>query len=194
MRELAIRKCTPREGAASSPISTFSRHRKTERRMRVLYLDTARYDQRSLREAFARIPSRFGRSLMATPCNIGDADRSAISRCTHHLTASALRRHGAAQPAGVRVGAGLAAGDPAPRTASNCNQVACGLPPSAYQQQKPPSTRRSTPVTKLAASDRRKTAGPTISSTLAMRCIGVCSSNSFVWWTISGRVFIGVAV
>ncbi len=27
-----------------------------------------------------------------------------------------------------------------------------------------------------------------------MRCIGVCSSKSFVWWTISGRVFMGVAV
>lgn len=49
-----------------------------------------------------------------------------------------------------------------------------------YQQQKPPSTRRSTPVTKLAASDSRKTAGPTISLTSAIRCIGVCSSKSFV--------------
>lgn len=49
-----------------------------------------------------------------------------------------------------------------------------------YQQQKPPSTRRSTPVQYEEASLARKIAGPTISSTLAIRPIGVCSSNALV--------------
>ncbi len=63
-----------------------------------------------------------------------------------------------------------------------------------HQQQKPPSTSRSWPVQYDEASLARNMAGPTISSTLAMRCIGVWASNSLVWCTISGRVFIGVAV
>ncbi len=42
-----------------------------------------------------------------------------------------------------------------------------------YQMVQPPSTRRSTPVMKLAASLNKKTAGPTISSGLALRPIGV---------------------
>ena len=64
----------------------------------------------------------------------------------------------------------------------------------AHQQVKPPSTRRSTPVQKLAASLSRKTAGPTSSSTRAIRPSGVSASNRRTWSATSGRVFIGVAV
>ncbi len=63
-----------------------------------------------------------------------------------------------------------------------------------HQQTNPPSTTRSTPVQNEAASLARNSAGPAISSTFAIRCIGVWLSNSRVWCTISGRVFIGVAV
>ena len=40
----------------------------------------------------------------------------------------------------------------------------------------------------------RKIAGPTISSTLAMRPMGVVCSKIFTWSATSGREFIGVAV
>ncbi len=63
-----------------------------------------------------------------------------------------------------------------------------------HQQTNPPSTTVSTPVQNEAASLARNSAGPAISSTFAIRCIGVWLSNSRVWCTISGRVFIGVAV
>lgn len=46
-----------------------------------------------------------------------------------------------------------------------------------HQQLNPPSTTRSIPVTKLAADEARNTAGPTISSAVAIRCIGVSRSN-----------------
>ena len=65
---------------------------------------------------------------------------------------------------------------------------------SSHQQVKPPSTRRSTPVQKLAASLSRKTAGPTSSSTVAIRRSGVSDSNWRTCSATSGRVFIGVAV
>ena len=67
-----------------------------------------------------------------------------------------------------------------PYVAAICSSVGELSAHRGHQQQKPPSTRRSTPVTKEAASERRKIAGPTISSTVPIRPIGVCSSNSFV--------------
>jgi aquaporin Z len=63
-----------------------------------------------------------------------------------------------------------------------------------HQQTKPPSTMRSTPVQKEAAWLDKKTAGPTNSSTVAIRPIGVSASNCLVCHIISGRRFIGVAV
>jgi hypothetical protein len=68
------------------------------------------------------------------------------------------------------------------------------LPTGPHQQTKPPSTMRSTPVQKEAAWLDKKIAGPTNSSTVAIRPIGVSASNCFVCQTISGRRFIGVAV
>src|SRR5215218_5195062 len=66
--------------------------------------------------------------------------------------------------------------------------------PGSHQQVKPPSTSRSTPVQKLAASLSRKTAGPTSSSTVAIRPSGVSASNFSTCPATSGRRFIGVAV
>src|SRR4051794_274705 len=63
-----------------------------------------------------------------------------------------------------------------------------------YQQTNPPSTIRSTPVQKLAASLSKKTAGPTISAGSAIRPIGVSASKRLTCSATSGRVFIGVAV
>jgi DNA-binding NarL/FixJ family response regulator len=63
-----------------------------------------------------------------------------------------------------------------------------------HQQVKPPSTSRSTPVQKLAASLSRKIAGPTSSLTVAIRPSGVSASNSVTCSATSGRRFIGVAV
>jgi hypothetical protein len=63
-----------------------------------------------------------------------------------------------------------------------------------HQQTKPPSTIRSTPVQKLAASLSRKTAGPTSSSTVAIRPSGVSASNCLTCSATSGLRFIGVAV
>jgi hypothetical protein len=63
-----------------------------------------------------------------------------------------------------------------------------------YQQVKPPSTSRSTPVQKLAASLSRKMAGPTSSSTVAIRPSGVSASNVLTCSATSGRKFMGVAV
>ena len=65
---------------------------------------------------------------------------------------------------------------------------------ACHQHSKPPSTRRSTPVTKEAAELNRKMAGPTISSTVAMRPMGVSRSNIFRCSATSGRRFIGVSV
>ena len=65
---------------------------------------------------------------------------------------------------------------------------------SGHQQTKPPSTMRSMPVQKEAAWLERNTAGPTISSTVAMRPRGVSASNCFTCSATSGRKFIGVAV
>lgn len=67
-------------------------------------------------------------------------------------------------------------------------------PAHSYQQQKPPSTSRSTPVQKDAAREERKMAGPTISRGAAMRFMGVSFSNTFTRSAHSGRVFMGVAV
>ena len=63
-----------------------------------------------------------------------------------------------------------------------------------YQQTKPPSTIRSMPVQNDAARLARNTAGPTSSSTLAMRPIGVSRSNILTCSATSGRLFIGVSV
>ena len=63
-----------------------------------------------------------------------------------------------------------------------------------HQQVNPPSTIRSTPVQKLAASLSRKMAGPTSSSTVAIRRSGVSDSNWRTCSATSGRAFIGVAV
>ena len=66
--------------------------------------------------------------------------------------------------------------------------------PLIYQHAKPPSTSRSTPVTKEAAGLSRKIAGPTISSTVAMRAIGVSAAKTFNCSATSGRLFIAVSV
>ena len=65
---------------------------------------------------------------------------------------------------------------------------------SRHQQTNPPSTMRSIPVQKEAAWLERKTAGPTISSTVAIRPSGVSASNCLTCSATSGRRFIGVAV
>ena len=67
-------------------------------------------------------------------------------------------------------------------------------PKCFHQHSKPPSTSRSTPVTNDAAGLNRKMAGPTISSTVAMRCIGVSRSKILRCSATSGRRFIGVSV
>ena len=56
-----------------------------------------------------------------------------------------------------------------------------------HQAVRPPSTMRSCPVTKLAASLSRKMVGPTISSTAANRPIGVCALNRSNIGSTSGR-------
>jgi hypothetical protein len=63
-----------------------------------------------------------------------------------------------------------------------------------HQQVKPPSTSRSTPVQKVAASLSRKMAGPTSSSTVAILPSGVSASNLVTCSATSGRRFMGVAV
>jgi hypothetical protein len=63
-----------------------------------------------------------------------------------------------------------------------------------YQQTKPPSTSRSIPVQNDEARLARKTAGPTISSTVAIRPIGVSRSKILRCSATSGRRFIGVRV
>ncbi len=65
---------------------------------------------------------------------------------------------------------------------------------AAHQHSNPPSTRRSTPVMKDAAGLSRKIAGPTISSTVAIRPIGVSRSKILRCSATSGRRFIGVSV
>ena len=65
---------------------------------------------------------------------------------------------------------------------------------AAHQHSKPPSTSRSTPVMNDAAGLNRKIAGPTISSTVAIRAIGVSSANTFSCSATSGRLFIAVRV
>ena len=65
---------------------------------------------------------------------------------------------------------------------------------AAHQHSKPPSTSRSTPVMNDAAGLNRKIAGPTISSTVAIRAIGVSAANTFSCSATSGRLFIAVRV
>ncbi len=63
-----------------------------------------------------------------------------------------------------------------------------------HQQTNPPSTIRSTPVQKEAARLSKKTAGPTSSSTVAIRPSGVSASNCLHCSATSGLIFIGVSV
>ena len=63
-----------------------------------------------------------------------------------------------------------------------------------HQHSKPPSTSRSTPVMNDAAGLSKKIAGPTISSIVAMRPIGVSAANTFNCSATSGRLFIAVSV
>ena len=97
--------------------------------------------------------------------------------------------------ASVRSTIGIAGRHPAgPAAPSHHLQRGMRCAPARHQQTNPPSTIRSTPVQKLAASLSRKTAGPTISSGAAMRPSGVSASKRLTCSATSARVFMGVAV
>jgi hypothetical protein len=64
----------------------------------------------------------------------------------------------------------------------------------SHQHSNPPSTSRSTPVTNDAAWLNRNMVGPTISSTEAIRPIGVSRSKILRCSATSGRRFMGVRV
>jgi hypothetical protein len=96
---------------------------------------------------------------------------------------------------GLRLGPRLSRGSPQTipsKSPSVTGRLRCSE--NGYQQTKPPSTIRSMPVTNDAARLARKTAGPIISSGMAMRAIGVSRSKILTWSATSGRRFMGVSV
>src|SRR5581483_6725760 len=142
---------------------------------------------------------------------IGRAESQPAKPCSHGRDSVASPDQIAtfARPAGRSTGSDLSLGrvdrgaakagtiwDPSPMAQGLFPAVPAGATggPAAYQQTNPPSTMRSRPVQNEAALEARKTAGPTSSSTVAMRAIGVSDSNFLTCSATSGRRFIGVAV